>query len=88
MSIVIDDPEIERLAHDLAAETGESVEQAIGRVLRERRPSRRKGDETPAEREARLARAIELINRIQSKISDDNRSADEILDYDEHGLPR
>jgi antitoxin VapB len=88
MSIVIDDPEIERLARDYAARTGERVEDAIGRLLRAQQPAGDTAEETEAEREERLARAQEIVRRIQSKLSDDGRSADEILGYDEHGLPR
>jgi len=85
MSIVIDDPEIERLARGLAAETGESVEQVVARLLREH------GDVTKSRKRAdakELARRIRALQQeVQEHLVDDPRSDDEILGYDERGLP-
>jgi antitoxin VapB len=83
MAISIKDPETDRLARALAAVTGESLTEAIRRALHER-----------LEREShRARRGIDAeIRRIQERIARlptlDPRSADDILGYDEHGLPR
>ncbi len=89
MSIVIDDPETERLARALAAQTGESVEEVVRRLLLEHAGTRAKQaeKEDEATRAERIAEARRTAERIRSKLSDDGRSADEILGYDERGLP-
>jgi antitoxin VapB len=83
MPISIKDPETDRLARALAAATGESLTEAIRRALQDR-----------LEREThRAARGIAVeIRRIQERLARlpvlDARPADEILGYDDHGLPR
>lgn len=86
MSIVIDDPETERLARALAAQTGESVEEVVRRLLLEHAG----GLATAAkDDEAALAERIRALQReFRPYLVDDERSDDEILGYDEHGLPR
>ena len=83
MAISIKDAETDRLARALAAVTGESLTEAIRRALHER-----------LEREShRPRRSIDAeVRRIQERVARlptlDPRPADEILGYDEHGLPR
>ena len=83
MAISIKDPETDRLARALAEATGESLTAAIRRALEER-----------LERETqRSQRAISPeIRRIQERLARlpvlDPRSAEEILGYDDRGLPR
>mgnify|MGYP001566466559 FL=1 len=83
MPISIKDPETDRLARALAAATGESLTEAIRRALQDR-----------LERETqRAARGIAVeVRRIQERLARlpvlDARPADEILGYDDHGLPR
>ena len=83
MAISIKDPETDRLARALAAATGESLTDAIRFALRDR-----------LEREShRARRGIGAeVRRIQERIARlpvlDHRSPDELLGYDEHGLPR
>ena len=83
MAISIKDPETDRLARALAAATGESLTEAIRAALSER-----------LEREThRSRRGIGVeIRRIQERVARlpvlDRRSSDEIVGYDEHGLPR
>lgn len=80
MALVIEDPEAERLAHELAALTGESVEEAIKAALRERLAR-------AADRAERLARINEIVERFRARRIHDDRTDDEILGYDENGLP-
>ncbi|HSR14479.1 MAG TPA: type II toxin-antitoxin system VapB family antitoxin [Gemmatimonadales bacterium] len=82
MAISIKDPETDRLARALATATGESLTEAIRRALEDR-----------LERETQRSRrgiGIE-VRRIQERLARlpvlDPRPADEILGYDDHGLP-
>jgi len=83
MGISIKNEEAERLARELARETGESLTTAIRRALEERL-ERVEGRRSPAEKLA-LARAV--LRRIDALPVLDERSPDQILGYDEHGLP-
>jgi antitoxin VapB len=84
MSLTITDPETERLALKLAEETGESDTAAIQRSLQERL------DRLPpkSHRPVSLERLLEIADRVAALPVLDKRSEDEILGYDEHGLPR
>jgi antitoxin VapB len=84
MALNIRNPEAERLAAALAKLTGETKTEAVTRALRDRlarlrreRAHRRLADELD-EIALRCARLPVL----------DARAPDEILGYDEHGLPR
>lgn len=83
MAISIKDPETDRLARELAAATGETLTDAIREALRERLARE-------AQRARRGLRAE--VRRIQERIARlpvlDARTDDEILGYDDHGLPR
>lgn len=76
----IKNPEADRLARELAAATGESLTDAVLVALRERldRERRRPGI---GERLRRLADETSRLPVV------DPRPADEILGYDQHGLP-
>lgn len=82
----IDDPEVDSLAQQLATRTGETVAEAVKQALRERlartpvRPS-------PEEIEERRRRIRAYAEEYRSLPVIDPRSPDEILGYDEHGLP-
>lgn len=88
MAIVVDDPDLERALKALAAERGARMEDALRRVLRPTAPDPEEPAETDAQRATRIARAQHLISRIYARIGHDTRSAEEILGYDNHGLPR
>jgi antitoxin VapB len=82
----IDDPKAAELARELAKRTGESVGDAVMHALEreiERNPLQR---EKPS-REARKAAVLEIVKRFNSHPVLDGRSPDEILGYDENGLP-
>lgn len=84
MPLSIKHPEADRLARELAGETGESLTAAVITALRERL-ERQRG------RRARR-RLADDVARIQARYRklplQDARSAEEIIGYDEHGLPR
>lgn len=84
MALNIRNPETERLAADLAKLTGKTKTQAVTEALRDRlerlrrqRTGRRLADDL--DEIARHCAALQVL---------DERDADEILGYDEHGLPR
>ena len=83
MAISIKDPETDRLARALAEATGESLTTAIRRALEQRldRETQRSSRGITAE----IRRSQERLARLPVL---DPRSAEEILGYDDHGLPR
>jgi antitoxin VapB len=83
MGISIKNEQTERIARELARETGESLTTAIRRALEERL-ARLEGRRTPADKLV-LARAA--LRRVDALPVLDDRAADEILGYDENGLP-
>jgi antitoxin VapB len=84
MALSIKDPEIERLARVLSQITGENITTATRRAIEER--IRRLGGRS--HRGALLEDMAEIRRRWREMRVADERSADEILGYDEHGLPR
>jgi antitoxin VapB len=83
MGISIKNEQTERLARELARETGESLTTAIRRALEERL-DRVEGRRSSADKLA-LARAA--LRRVDALTVLDARTPDQILGYDEHGLP-
>ena len=83
MALSIKHPEADRLARELASQTGESLTDAVIIALRERLV-RQKG----RRRDASLAEELLAIGERCSRLPVlDPRSADEILGYDQNGLP-
>ncbi|RFB78221.1 type II toxin-antitoxin system VapB family antitoxin [Methylovirgula sp. 4M-Z18] len=83
MALSIKDPKTEQLARTLAARTGESITTATRRALEER--LRRMGSDT---RKAALLEDLEAIQRRWNALPVlDNRPPDEIVSYDENGIP-
>jgi antitoxin VapB len=84
MALSIKNAEAERLARELARATGESLTEAVTRALRDRLV-RETG------RSANTERWLKGIREIQREVAElpvvDAREPDEILGYDEHGLP-
>ena len=80
----IKDPETYELARKLAAATGESLTEAVRQSLRERltREQNRKPDPLLMEK------LREIVDRIAALPVLDPRSDDEIIGFDEHGVPR
>ena len=80
----IKDPEAYRLARCLADLTGESLTETVRSSLKERlsREQRRRPDPTVREK------LTEIADRCARRPVLDSRTDDEIIGYDEHGLPR
>ena len=72
MALNIKDPEADRLVRALADATGESLDRVRAQAT---------APDVQSELEA-------IISRGRDRATLDARSADEIIGYDEHGLPR
>ena len=84
--LLIDDPKAASLARELAERTGESIPDAVRHAL-EREIARNPPPRKRINREARKAAILEIVKRFNSLPVLDVRSPDEILGYDENGLP-
>lgn len=84
MTLIIEDPEIDRLAGEVAKLTGESPTEAVRKALVERL-ERERSDQ--AEEPGLAERLLEIGRHCASLPDLDTRSPDEIIGYDEHGLP-
>lgn len=83
MPLNIKDPAAEKFVRDLAAAAGESVTTAVRRAAEERLQRVRRQQSARS-----LAAEILEIGRRCAALPDlDTRTADEILGYDQHGLP-
>jgi antitoxin VapB len=83
MALSIKDPEADRLAREVAKATGETLTAAIVQALRERlqRVRRPRGPKLADE-------LLTIGRRCASLPLHDTRRAEDILGYDQHGLPR
>jgi len=84
MVISIKDPEADRLARRVAQLTGETITEAVRNSLRERLA---KEEAKKRDIESLLEEVKTIVDRFASRPVLDDRSADEILGYDERGLP-
>lgn len=85
MALHISNPKANRLARKLAKQKGETLTDAVIRALEER--LERNASTKQADREARKAAILEIVRDFNKLPVLDNRSPDEILGYDENGLP-
>lgn len=79
MALNIKSPDTERLVRDLANRTGVSITQAIHQAAEEKL---RRMDE---DREARRQALYDIADRARARPRLDDRTADEILGYDDRG---
>jgi antitoxin VapB len=83
MALSIKHPEADRLARDLAARTGETLTEAVVAALRERLTR-----ETGRTSTIPLRDELTAIRRRCAALPVlDDRAAEQILGYDEHGSP-
>ena len=84
MAINIKSIQAERLAREVAAKTGESLTGAIQRALEERL------ERLKQQRRSQivLSQLEDILRRVDRLPILDSRTPDEILGYDELGLPR
>jgi antitoxin VapB len=82
MALSIKTDEADRLARELAALTGETLTDAVTKALRERL------DRVHSKARVDIAGGLDRLSLEYSSYPNvDDRSADEIIGYDEHGLP-
>jgi antitoxin VapB len=84
MALNIKNAEAERLARELARQAGESVTEAIRKALEDR---------LKRVKVRRVARSFaedvqDILSRVDALPILDTRSEEQILKYDEHGIPR
>ncbi|HEY5795586.1 MAG TPA: type II toxin-antitoxin system VapB family antitoxin [Bosea sp. (in: a-proteobacteria)] len=86
MSVLIKDAETDRLIRDVANRTGETMTQAVRTAMQERLarlpPTQNAGRLDMAKIEAFLAE-IDAMPKINTDLTDD-----EIIGYDENGVPK
>ena len=87
--LTIDDPELERLIHEEAARTGRPPVEVLRRALSDAGIApRAEPGPVPPQEQARRERVIRAIQeRLAALPRLDDRPMDEILGYDENGLP-
>ncbi len=83
MALSIKHPEADRLARELAARTGESLTEAVVKALRERL-RREEGRVRGLDLREELAAIRERCGTLPVL---DDRTPDEIIGYDDHGVP-
>ena len=83
MALSIKDPEADRLARELAKKTGESITEAITQALRDRlrRVTRLKPHKSLADELDTIALECAALPEL------DSRTADEIIGYNDFGVP-
>jgi antitoxin VapB len=81
MALSIKSDEADRLARQLAAETGESLTAAVIDALRARLEEVRRPRRNLARRLVAISEEARRLPRL------DERSDEQIMEYDEHGLP-
>jgi antitoxin VapB len=84
MPLSIKSIEVERMAREISSKTGESITGAIQKALEERL------DRLKHERRSRIlaGQLEEILERVDQLPILDARTPEEIMGYDEHGLPR
>ena len=83
MALSIKNTETDRLAHELARATGESVTRAVTNAIKLRLEMVK-----PRSDATRLTEDVRQIQQLVASLPDrDLRSADEIIGYDEFGMP-
>jgi antitoxin VapB len=83
MSLSIKSIQAEHLARDIAAKTGESLTGAILTALQERLDRLKNQRRT----QALTSQLDDILRRVDAMPTLDTRPEDEILDYDDDGLP-
>jgi antitoxin VapB len=86
LALSIKNPDADQLARELAETTGETITEAVVQAIRERLDRERARRRSAAgHNSARIRRIQERVARLSVR---DQRSAEEIIGYDDHGLPQ
>ncbi len=79
----VKDPEAYRLAREISGRTGESLTEVVRKSLRDRLSKEKNRTPDPVV----MRKLIEISDRCARRRVLDRRTDEEILGYDEHGLP-
>jgi antitoxin VapB len=85
MPLNIKDPEVHDMARELAAATGETITRAVTIAIRERLQKVRRGETAKSHRLA--DRLDEIADHCAALPVLRDRSVDDILGYDDRGMP-
>jgi hypothetical protein len=85
MSIVIDDPRLERLAQELAAAEGTTVESVVRESLMSRAGCGGLAVVSDRPLRDRLADLAREVDALPAKVPADSRTAEAVLGYDDRG---
>ena len=85
MTLSIKSPEADHLARKLAKMTGGTISQIVLESLQDR--LRREEARRATDVEALVEEGLAIVRHAASLPVRDHRSADEIIGYDEHGVP-
>ena len=90
MGLNIKSPSAEQAIRDLAAETGESLTDAVERAARERLERIKAGRPRTVEELLRRLQPLEDSIAAERRANNDTRTSKELQDelYDEYGLPK
>lgn len=88
MALSIKDPETARVVRELTRLTGESEAEAVRKAVVERLEREREQAKRGESSVELLTELLAIARHCRSLPVLDDRSPDEILGYDEHGLPR
>ena len=83
MALSIQNSKAEKLAREVAAQSGETITQAIIRALEERL-ERMRGQRTVTDTAAEIIKISKRCSRLRDR---DTRTADQLLGYDDMGVP-
>jgi antitoxin VapB len=86
MALNIKNEEAEKLARELARRRGQGITKVLTDVLR-REVERERRKPTPREKDEFHRRIQAIVDDVKKLPVLDDRSPDEIIGYDEHGLP-
>jgi antitoxin VapB len=85
MTILIKDEETDQLVRELAARTGDTITDTVKKAVRDRLEQVPPNEDEVAARKRRLAELLAYFDSLPR--TNEHLTNDEILGYDENGLP-
>lgn len=85
MTILIKDEEVDRLVRELAARTGQTITETVKQAVRDQLQRVPPAEDEIAARKRRLAELLAYFDALPR--TNEHLTDDEILGYDENGLP-
>jgi antitoxin VapB len=85
MTILIKDEEVDRLVRELAARTGQTITETVKQAVRDQLQRVPPSEDEIAVRKRRLAELLAYFDSLPR--TNEHLTDDEIIGYDENGLP-